>query len=95
MKGTKILFTACLLAANLLPLVTVAQRETRPRYSPASERLQNYTSNSFPTTNRQDPGGNPDVPIDGGISLLIAAGVALGAKKAHAKRKANKAQETL
>ncbi len=28
-----------------------------------------------------NPGGNP-VPIDGGISLLIAAGAALGGKKA-------------
>jgi hypothetical protein len=95
MQWNKLLFTACLLAASILPLVTVAQRVTRPQYSPASERLQNYTSNSSPTTNRQDPGGNPDVPIDGGISLLVAAGVALGAKKAHAKRKANKAQEAL
>ncbi len=30
-----------------------------------------------------DPGGDPDaVPIDGGVSLLIAAGVGYGAKKA-------------
>ncbi len=34
-----------------------------------------------------DPGGDPDVPIDGGVSLLIAAGVAYGAKKAYDKRK--------
>lgn len=35
------------------------------------------------------PGGDPDaeIPIDGGISLLIAAGVAYGAKKAYDKRK--------
>jgi len=36
------------------------------------------------------PGGNRDagVPIDGGISLLVAAGVAYGAKKALARKKA-------
>ncbi len=26
-------------------------------------------------------GGNPDAPIDGGLSLLVAAGVGYGAKK--------------
>ncbi len=42
----------------------------------------------------QTPGGgledDPDAtqaPIDGGVSLLIAAGVAYGAKKAHEHRK--------
>ena len=34
-----------------------------------------------------DPGDDPDAPIDGGISLLIAAGVGYGLKKAHDKRK--------
>jgi hypothetical protein len=44
------------------------------------------------------PGCSPDdcpiddpfccVPIDGGLSLLIAAGVGLGAKKAYDRRKA-------
>lgn len=35
-----------------------------------------------------DPGTDPDeIPIDGGLSLLIAAGVAYGAKKAYDKRK--------
>lgn len=47
----------------------------------------------------QDPGcpsdcpGNPAclpecVPIDGGLSLLIAAGIGLGAKKAYDRKKA-------
>ncbi len=42
----------------------------------------------------QTPGGgledDPDgtqAPIDGGVSLLVAAGVAYGAKKAHEHRK--------
>ena len=34
-----------------------------------------------------NPGGDPDIPIDGGLSLLIAAGVAYGAKKANTRRK--------
>jgi len=35
-----------------------------------------------------NPGGDPDeIPIDGGLSLLVAAGVAYGAKKAYDKRK--------
>lgn len=29
----------------------------------------------------QDPGGGPDAPIDGGLSLLLAAGAAYGVKK--------------
>ena len=37
-----------------------------------------------------DPGGNPDVPIDGGLSLLLAAGVGYGAKKVHDARKKKK-----
>jgi hypothetical protein len=34
-----------------------------------------------------DPGCNPDLPcpIDGGLSLLIAAGVGLGARRAYKK----------
>jgi hypothetical protein len=36
-----------------------------------------------------DPGGDPDVkvPFDGGLSLLIAAGVGYAGKKAYDKRK--------
>ena len=33
-----------------------------------------------------------NAPIDGGVSLLIAAGVAYGAKKAHEHRKNKKQQ---
>jgi hypothetical protein len=37
------------------------------------------------------PGGNdPDVPIDGGLSLLIAAGVGYGAKKLRTKKDTQK-----
>ncbi len=34
-----------------------------------------------------DPGGDPDVPIDGGLSLLLAAGVSYVAKKGYDARK--------
>jgi len=38
------------------------------------------------------PGGDPDaeIPIDGGIGLLIAAGVAYGAKRAYDNKKKEK-----
>ena len=36
---------------------------------------------------QDDPDGDPDAPIDGGVSLLIAAGVGYGLKKANDKRK--------
>jgi hypothetical protein len=38
------------------------------------------TTNGAPTDPSTDP-GDPDVPIDGGISLLVAAGIGYGAKK--------------
>jgi hypothetical protein len=43
------------------------------------------------------PGGDPDVavPIDGGVSLLVAAGIAYGAKKAYDKRKSNAANKEI
>ena len=34
-----------------------------------------------------------DVPIDGGLSILLAAGVAYGAKKVHDSRKKNTAKD--
>jgi hypothetical protein len=37
------------------------------------------------------PGGDPDVPVDGGIALLLLAGAAYGAKKI--KEAARKNQE--
>lgn len=42
------------------------------------------------------PGGDPDpaIPIDGGISLVIAAGVAYAAKKGYDKRKKMNEEQT-
>ena len=37
----------------------------------------------------QDPGGGPDVPIDGGLSVLLAAGAAYGAKKYRDQKNKN------
>lgn len=34
-----------------------------------------------------DPGGDPDVPIDGGIGFLLAAGALYGAKRIYDVRK--------
>ena len=41
----------------------------------------------------QDPGTGPDVPIDGGLSLLIAAGVGYGVKKIKDERKKTRANK--
>jgi hypothetical protein len=37
-----------------------------------------------------NPSTDPDAPIDGGVSLLIAAGIGYGIKKNKEKRKNNK-----
>ena len=34
-----------------------------------------------------NPGDDPDIPIDGGIGILIAAGVLYGSKKIYDARK--------
>lgn len=40
-----------------------------------------------------DPGDDPDLPIDGGVGLLIAAGVGYGVKMAK-DRKAKRAEQS-
>jgi hypothetical protein len=39
--------------------------------------------------NPDDPGGDPDAPIDGGIGVLLAAGVVYGLRKIRNERKSN------
>lgn len=34
-----------------------------------------------------DPGGNPDVPIDGGLSILLAAGAGYVVKKGYDRKR--------
>jgi len=41
-----------------------------------------------------DPGNDPDVPIDGGLSLLVAAGVGYAVKKGYDKRKKTEVPES-
>ena len=41
-----------------------------------------------------DPDDTDAVPIDGGLSLLLAAGVSYGVKKVYDKRKKNVDQDT-
>lgn len=40
-----------------------------------------------------DPDGDPDAPIDGGIGLLVAAGVGYGIKKYRDHKRASQAIE--
>ncbi len=44
-------------------------------------------------TYAQDPGDDPDVPFDGGLTVLIAAGVGYGLKKVRDERKRKKISE--
>lgn len=37
----------------------------------------------------QDPGGGPEAPIDGGLTVLLAAGAAYGVKKYRDHKKKN------
>lgn len=34
-----------------------------------------------------DPAGDPDAPIDGGVSILVAAGIGYGIKKARDRKR--------
>lgn len=73
-----------LLIAGVLLLVSVpyfTKAQTLPDYSFKQK------NNSRSRVGGPNPGGNPDVPIDGGISLLVAAGAAYGLKKAKDLRK--------
>ena len=49
-----------------------------------------YSSSVFA---QPSPSGSPDVPIDGGVSLLVAAGIGYGAKKIKDARKKRKESE--
>lgn len=37
-----------------------------------------------------DPGGDPDIPIDGGVGILLTATLIYGAKKIHDSSKENR-----
>ena len=42
---------------------------------------------SYAQPGDDDLGTDPDLPFDGGVSLLVAAGIAYGAKQWHGNRK--------
>ncbi len=42
---------------------------------------------SYQAQAQPDPDGDPDAPIDGGVSLLVAAGIGYGIKKVRDNRK--------
>lgn len=46
-------------------------------------------------TDPENPGGDPDAPIDGGLGLLLAAGIGYGVKKVRDYKKQKKFQESL
>jgi hypothetical protein len=43
----------------------------------------------------QDPGGGPDAPVDGGLSMLLAAGSAYGIKKYRSYKAAIKKEKSV
>ncbi len=73
-KYFAIIFLSALAA---LPLQTFAQPDPDPGCSPCCGQ-----------PGCADPCPPQCVPIDGGLSLLIAAGIGLGAKKAYDRKKA-------
>lgn len=51
-----------------------------------------FLATSLPTFAQDpgpDPGGDPDAPIDGGIAILAAAGIAYGVKTLRSTKEEN------
>ena len=101
MKISSALLTAgLLLAVNIISTDSVAQSRTRsttrtvdrsqgltdPRQDNANGAVTSTSADSV-----EDPGGNPDVPVDGGVVFLLAAGAAYGAKKVRDRKKTSAA----
>ncbi len=72
-------------------LISILVIATLALFSPPLIHAQDLNDSDDPSA----PGGpeNPDVPIDGGLSILLAAGVAYGAKKGYDKRKKKAADQ--
>lgn len=51
-----------------------------------------FSQKKIPPGNPRNP-NSPQIPIDGGISLLAAAGVAYGVKKVYESRKASNPEQ--
>ena len=65
----------------------------------SDERMYNGWENGLNNLDQHHPAGNPgnngggtSAPLDGGISLLLAAGIGLGMKKAMRKKKSSEAE---
>jgi len=85
-KSKKILlFLFCIIAVNLFftTVLSAQASEDNIEFNTTGE-----SGDPVPLSG-SDPGDNPDIPVDGGICLLLAAGVALGVKKVHNKRLVN------
>ena len=81
-KQTIIRLTAGVLLVTCLPNLTKAQELTDYSFKKKENKKESQSAAA-----NTDPGGNPDVPIDGGIAFLLAAGAAYGVKKARDYRK--------
>jgi hypothetical protein len=70
------------------------ERMERARHEKAPEERylrERHSSGSIPRAEGQS---GPRAPLDGGISLLLAAGIGLGVKKAAQRKKALKEKKT-
>jgi hypothetical protein len=61
-----------------------AFRQTRQDFDAYLERR--YADSHAPSADPASGAGNDSAPIDGGLSLLLAAGLGLGIKKAASKK---------
>ena len=61
-----------------------AFRQTRQDFDSYLERR--YADSHAPAADPGSAAGNDSAPIDGGLSLLLAAGLGLGVKKAAARK---------
>lgn len=90
MKLRIIYFLFIVFFCSLLPIASSAQFNDPFPANPSNDPAPASTSTpSSPSV--VDPPPDPvDTPIDGGLSILIGAGVALGYKKFRANRKPQK-----
>lgn len=84
MKQIAIMFSIIVFLFLLVPSISLAQEKYR-----GDGEVETIDDNGI---GDGDPIKNPegDAPFDGGLSLLVAAGVAYGAKRAHSQRKKRK-----
>jgi len=80
---------------NLLPLYRDAERDAE-RYRVNNDRMfWDDRNDQYHVPAPPASGGGASAPLDGGISLLLAAGIGLGLKKAARKNKSSHVEETV